>query len=263
MDWGSIIAAAIAAYSAKNQSPGKFTQVPEDPSLTAIRKKVLGFVDNSPTRDFMGGLIAPRLANAQGWNAPPDKYGYGINSVPAPKYDLSKLIPSITPPTTPPQGSKPGIDGTAGGAKTGPSPMKVEGPLNKDIVFDNEFGGGGGPSDDQSIYDFLSQNPGGHPQNYLRNGGQSGTTPYGDFVHSPAMSALQDQYGADPNFKSLWDLTKKYGPTILASYFLGPLAPIATKIFTAITGQNPSTSTTGSGFIPGSISGQPPPAGKP
>lgn len=92
------IQAAIALYQAyRGSQPGQFQQIPEDPSQTAARAKLLGFVDSSPTRDLLGNLIGQRLGAAHGFQLPPGANGY--NPTPsgsaAGGYDLSRILPTL------------------------------------------------------------------------------------------------------------------------------------------------------------------------
>lgn len=91
------ISTALSLYGAyRGSQPGRFQQIPEDPTQTAARAKLLGYVDNSPTRDMLGNLIAQRLGSAHGFQLPPGANGY--NPSPgggAPAYDLSKILPTL------------------------------------------------------------------------------------------------------------------------------------------------------------------------
>lgn len=90
---------ALALYKAYSSSqPGKFQQIPEDPSQTAARQKLLGFVDNSPTRDLLGNLIGQRLGAAHPFELPKSPTGYNpFPSGGAPSYDLSAILPMLAP----------------------------------------------------------------------------------------------------------------------------------------------------------------------
>lgn len=100
---------ALAVYGAyRSSQPGTFQRVPEDPSQTAARQRLLGFVDNSPTRDLLGNLIGQRLGAAQPFQLPKSPTGYNPNpSGGAPAYDLSAILPALmhgsgTTASTPP-----------------------------------------------------------------------------------------------------------------------------------------------------------------
>lgn len=90
---------ALALYGAyKGSQPGKFQQIPEDPSQTAARQKLLGYVDKSPTRDLLGNLIGQRLGAAHPFELPKSPTGYNpFPSGNAPSYDLSAILPMLAP----------------------------------------------------------------------------------------------------------------------------------------------------------------------
>lgn len=106
---------ALGVYGAyRSSQPGRFQQIPEDPSQTAARQKLLGFVDNSPTRDMLGNLISQRLGAAHGFQLPPGANGY--NPTPAGNaggYDLSKILPTLMGHGMAPSGAPSGAPTTA------------------------------------------------------------------------------------------------------------------------------------------------------
>jgi hypothetical protein len=140
------IDAALKTYGAyKSSQPGKFQQIPEDPSQVAARARMLGFIDNSPTRDMLSGLIKQRLGSATGFQLPPGMNGYNPNpdggGSAAPKYDLSKIFGGGNP-AAPHANTGPGI-ATQAHLEGGGRPAKdVVG--NDGGYFQGEFERGGG-----------------------------------------------------------------------------------------------------------------------
>lgn len=124
-DYGALITALVGAYGAtRNKS---FHIAPESPETAAIRQRILGFVDNSPTRNMLGQMLGDYMKSDQNspYQPPPPTYGY--NPFPkgdsTPTFDLSKLLPMLQggstaspQPTTP----QPGGLGTGGSPATQP-----------------------------------------------------------------------------------------------------------------------------------------------
>lgn len=102
----SLISGIIDLYGKyRNSKPGKYQQVPESPELAAIRRKILGYIDNSPTRDMLGTMLGNMVErNAANPFRLPTSPTYDPNGA-APKYDLSRILPTL-------YGSKP--DGPGG-----------------------------------------------------------------------------------------------------------------------------------------------------
>lgn len=93
-DWFKIILAAYGVY--KDTQGTKLKQVPEDPGLIALRAKMLGYVDNSPTRNLLAEMLKPMLARSsnQPYQLPQGVNGYNPypNGNAQPQYDLTKIF---------------------------------------------------------------------------------------------------------------------------------------------------------------------------
>lgn len=112
-DW---LGLALQLYGAHQASkPGQFVQVPQSPEQKAANQRVLGFIDNSPTRNMLGGMLSQRLNQNEDYHLP--TYGqanYQPFSGHTKNYDLSKIFGSAGPPP-PTDTTPPGPTGTAGG----------------------------------------------------------------------------------------------------------------------------------------------------
>ena len=107
MDWTDYAQIATQLYDAYNKSKDpKFKQLPEDPSLTMLRSKLLGFIDNSPTRNAFGSMLGSQMQNAgKGFSMPEGYNGFKPYTSGPVNYDMSKILPNIfgatgTNPTT-------------------------------------------------------------------------------------------------------------------------------------------------------------------
>lgn len=137
-DWTDYFSAAMQLYDAYNKSKDpKFKQIPEDPTLTALRAKVLGYIDNSPTRNAFGSMLGSQMQNmGKGFTNPAGKNGFTPYSSPPVKYDLSKILPNIygatganptnasTPVTQPVGGSSTFTPGDLGSTSPDPNADK-------------------------------------------------------------------------------------------------------------------------------------------
>lgn len=116
-DWLNL---ALKFYAAnRSTQPGKFTQAPDTPEQAAMRQKLFGFIDNSPTRALLGGMLGKQLAGPASapFQLPKGANGYEPYKSTAPDYSglMDALKGSIgggasTPVLHPP--SAPGGAGT-------------------------------------------------------------------------------------------------------------------------------------------------------
>jgi hypothetical protein len=121
-DWAKLALEAYAAYNASK--PGEFKQAPESPQMIALRQKMLGYIDNSPTRNMLGGILAPKLeASAQdNFQLPQGANGYNPNNTgPKPQYDMKAIFGSIASPSNP----YPGVPAGATDPSIPPPPPEV------------------------------------------------------------------------------------------------------------------------------------------
>jgi hypothetical protein len=91
-----------SAYLASQKHP--LQQVPFTPAQLAIQNAELGFINNSPTRNFLGNMLGQNLAahNNEQFHLPPGANGYVplTGQSDAPKYDLSTLMKLLGASTT-------------------------------------------------------------------------------------------------------------------------------------------------------------------
>lgn len=118
MDYAALAQLALQAYQAynanKTQSPQR---LPEDPSMVNLRNKIIGYTENSPTRNMLGDMLKPGIERAgnSSFQLPKGYGGYnptaGMDQ--APKYDLSKIFGSLATSDNPnPQSVGQGPTGT-------------------------------------------------------------------------------------------------------------------------------------------------------
>lgn len=100
VNYAALAQMALQAYQAYNQSKTQSPQrLPEDPSMVALRNKIIGYTQNSPTRNMLGDMLKPAIERSGNstFQLPQGYGGYnptsGMNG--APQYDLSKIFGSL------------------------------------------------------------------------------------------------------------------------------------------------------------------------
>lgn len=97
---------ALKLYQARqNSKPGEFQKAPEDPGQTALRAQLMGYMQNSPTRNMLGDILQPRMRAAaeNPYKLPQGVNGYNPypNGGPAPKYDLEAIFKNMNSSANP------------------------------------------------------------------------------------------------------------------------------------------------------------------
>lgn len=147
--YAQIINAIIGAYGAlKSHKP----QTVNDPLNDALRARIYGFIDNSPTRNMLGGMLGDYIkGNANStWTPAPAKYGYNPYPNGVPKYDLSGILPMLQPPQ-PQQGT--------GGGNDAPGPNDINKLSSGDAAMFQQFAQQHGQPAAHQVIAILEQNP--------------------------------------------------------------------------------------------------------
>lgn len=246
-DWIDLVKLAMA-WKDSNKTP-KFKAVPQTPEEQELLRMYINglknpaMAGNAAEVSGMGRQVLNGYSNLS-WQSPKTfsgEQGYSGSSTPF-------TAPKPTAPTKTP--------GNGGGAGR---------PANRypqmDVAYDwanghqQDVQGYDSPRWGESIYDYLSRNPGGSPGNYLPNGGQTADIPDGM------------EYGQMPDlpFDNVWGtidgLLRNGNAQKAASLFNIPLA-ILMKGYDAARDwwernhpAQPAGGGTGSGFVDGSIAG--------
>lgn len=273
-DWADWIKFAYDVQQARKSKSGTFQTVPQTPQQGELYDWAKKRVDALPdvTKDIYPFALQKAMASPKfdldAFRS--GKNGYTSPSLTAP--DLKSIISGQTPdPTTPDKSGSTRPDGAG-------IPMgALHGIQSPDLVREEPgaFGSGGGPYEGESIYSYLTRNPGGDPRAFLPNQGQ--TQPRPSNMPAPPITggdpheydALNSFYGSNGNGAGI-NLQN-------AEKFLQEHSSLLPKIgaFFGLTGlaigkgaqlivdwwakHSTPPPTSGGGFIPGSISGTPPP----
>lgn len=244
--WAQIAAGLYGQY--QNSRPGEWRQAPEDPAQAALRAQILRYMQpgGSPTRAMFGNMLAPRVEQL-GQNAPA--------GMEPPKYDLSAILGGIDRggPTT--NGARPGSPVARDvGSGSRPNPN-----VRNDI---------GGTGDHFPTEARLPNQWGG--QNVITPGNRPGMTNDpsmwgGRNVGDPARPGSSVGGGLPGNvtygdISSISDVFARFGPAaaraVAGILTANPGMAIQAAVELWRAGRGGSSGGDGSGFIPGSISGQ-------
>lgn len=211
-DWASFFASLY-----ESNKKGRFQQVPQTPQQTDLynfassRVKALPDVNNAifPTA-LTNATSSPLLDMDKLRRGEAGAYTAPARLNPAQLADILKGVnlggsTSTTIPNTSQLNADgtPNLSGTGAGYSpgyTGSAPTASASPSAPDKQTAPS-----GPSDEprggETIYDYLTRNPGGSPSNYLPGGSTVGAGPGGD------VPEWVGQYGNDPTF---WDRVKEF-----------------------------------------------------
>ena len=274
MNWGGLVNGATSlyelynAYQASKKPKLEFQQPPLSPEQRKMWDLAYRAVSTLPTAQMLGPMAQSIMQgySGMGWK--------GANSVAVPYYGIEAGGPSYSSPNTTYQlgpafwptpqqgragartgGEGAGHPGTGGGVRN----------LQQRDVQDEFENLGGAPRYGEDIGSYLFRNPGGRPQDYLPNGGETAGPrdgmSYGEMPQAVRDGVSKAWQWAQKN--GGWEALLNLGVPGLGTV-LGVGVDVAQGIWNLINrgnrnggnaGSNATSGNGGSGFIPGSVAG--------